>query len=411
MADYETGLNLVRPLMQDSILLANCSIRLCFKTDSGLQKLARATVFASTTENTVPVPEGAFSTPFRFQDLPLELRYRILSFTDLATPFQEVEWHPEHGMYWRIKPRGFLSWHNPSIQHGAFDFHAQQVAPPRHRTEEHWTVDYKRTPSCWEMSHPCGCFCKAYHAAYSTMHQCNCWAPPKALFLVSKAMRHESSKVFFNSNRIIVTSPGNERWLGVESAPVQLAATIFFNTAIAKEMLYHLRFLEIVLPPFGIRSRCPYCPVDSVQWRTWIQTIEYMKEHLDLSKLTIRLWFAAWLPENRLSVPKYREEMDEAESRTIEETYMNIVEPLRRLQGLRQFFADFTDPMWWTADESYRGRKAHFRALEDRAEKTVMGEHYDGIASGKQQITESRWEREHMIRGDGIAGADSSDWD
>ena len=72
------------PLKQ--LKLSKCTLRLNEKYIPELEYLARQAVLRATSHN------PAIRDPFRFLDLPTELRQRILSFTDLVTPFREIEW-------------------------------------------------------------------------------------------------------------------------------------------------------------------------------------------------------------------------------------------------------------------------------------------------------------------------------
>ncbi|KAI0486657.1 hypothetical protein F4859DRAFT_526887 [Xylaria cf. heliscus] len=78
--------------------------------------------------------------PFRFCDLPTEVRLNILEYTDLLTPTREVRWDPITG--YKVQPRG--RWENRA------------------------------------------------------------WQPPRALFLVSKAFYTQARKIFFKHNQIVV---------------------------------------------------------------------------------------------------------------------------------------------------------------------------------------------------------------
>jgi len=57
---------------------------------------------------------------------------------------------------------------------------------------------------CWAKSPLLGCYCRARHSAASTIYRCDCWAPPTAFFLASRALREDAILVFFGMNRIVV---------------------------------------------------------------------------------------------------------------------------------------------------------------------------------------------------------------
>lgn len=121
--------------------------------------------------------EGAYQSKLetgrRLLTLPRELRFRILSYTDLITPLKEVEWSRDSGdsgtfvaLYPRCRILRRLRC-PPHIRHG------------------------RRFFNCWAASHSkpgIGCFCQVRHSAASST--CMFWAPPTALFPASLSQTH-----------------------------------------------------------------------------------------------------------------------------------------------------------------------------------------------------------------------------
>ena len=70
-------------------------------------------------------------------------------------------------------------------------------------------------------------------------------------------MRDEAESVFHSKNRIVIT-PGDRCDLAPKENPDRLEVSVFFNT-FRPPTFRHLRFLEIVIPPF----ETGYCPDDS----------------------------------------------------------------------------------------------------------------------------------------------------
>lgn len=145
-------------------------------------------------------------------DLPAELRYQILEYTDLITPVKEVEWNPRDGYYMRCR--------NDSCTHYWGPWFAQLACPsmadwvpndhvPCDQGLYHHSYQFR---NCWQSlaDRACrrGCFCRRHHAAYSLStpgRQCICWLPPQPLFLVSKQLYQDAQFIFFSQNRIIIT--------------------------------------------------------------------------------------------------------------------------------------------------------------------------------------------------------------
>lgn len=390
VADNETGVKVVQPfLAEPEPVLAQCSIRLSHRWDLELQRLAERAVAATTEYDGPPrnLPGGKTLSSFRFLDLPTEIRHHILAYTELVTPFHEVEWNPSHGMYFRYKMTADITNPNPHSIHGSYG-----------ASNGLWRISETPYLACWEFSYPSGCFCSAHHAAYSTVHRCTCWAPPTPIFLASRAVREDALQIFFSRNRFVVAPTGGETRKAVSTSPTRLPISMFLTEVIPKEALRFLRFLEIVFPAFGELEPCAFCPSESLEWHDWIQTLESVKDKLDLPKLTIRAHFAWWLPAGGVggfaSAPPYRAHMTEAQSQAIQQSYSDTLTPLRTLRGLSRFFAHLPDPTEWVEGPG-RGDEGGMPVLEQKIERMVMSDEYDSAAAGKAHQTWSRWFEDH----------------
>lgn len=138
--------------LTDVPLLAGCSIRLSGRRDRELSKLAEQKIQMLT--GSWP-PRTTTSKPFRFLELPTELREHILAFTDLATPWHEMEWNPSGGMYWR-DPYGWLvgEWRTPQDAHGSRGEHpgyddpwAPCAFPRRGQSSVLWAEPLRDSPA------------------------------------------------------------------------------------------------------------------------------------------------------------------------------------------------------------------------------------------------------------------------
>lgn len=188
--DIEAARSAVRPF---SLFpeLRNCHIRLSRVPTSQLQQMAHDVVLEARRIISLQPSEdisgrAALTRPHktshsqlenesRLLALPRELRFHILKYTDLITPWKEVEWsrhRRDGGKYVALNytcgiTQGFAC--DPEIHHGC------------------------RFRSCWAASmsrrsdFSIGCFCQLRHSSCSTT--CACWAPPTALFLVSSSWK------------------------------------------------------------------------------------------------------------------------------------------------------------------------------------------------------------------------------
>lgn len=171
--DLETAREVLKPMSLFSNL-RNCHLRLSRIPTPQIQRIAHEMVLktrglAVSTE----VEETSPSEPpigSRLLTLPRELRFRILSFTDLITPWKEVEWSTDRsggGKYIALYPRcGILEGIGcyPHIHYGCQFYNC-------------WPAHNRLSKA------GIGCFCRVRHSAASST--CLCWAPPTPLFLVS----------------------------------------------------------------------------------------------------------------------------------------------------------------------------------------------------------------------------------
>jgi hypothetical protein len=236
VADVETAKQVVKPLK--GRIFRDCSIRLGPKKHGCLANFAR-----TSSKEAVGLIDEPPSGHFRFMELPKEIRSRIFTYSDLVTPFCEVEWNRIDG--YRIR------YVDERICHGKYE-----CGPP----ERHHACEFR---DC-KRDFFTGCFCMRYHASYST--RCRCWSSPTPLFLVCRGMREESAAVFFRYNRFVITPPSK--------ASKVFDSSVLLTEVIPITALYHLRFLEVVfhssikrlfysLPQFtkiglelGVASKC-----------------------------------------------------------------------------------------------------------------------------------------------------------
>ena len=178
--DFETAKAIMEPLLDWRLpTVASCNIRLGQNCNLALYELACKAAAQAMRQS---MEDQSFQKPFRFLDLPLELQYQILEYTDLVAPRREITWNPKDGFY---------------LHYGRL-FCEDNNCPP----EIHSSCQLR---NCHQVLDN-GCFCRRYHAAFFPI--CNCWCTSMPLFLVSRSFRAHAQHVFFPKNRFVVMPCG-----------------------------------------------------------------------------------------------------------------------------------------------------------------------------------------------------------
>jgi hypothetical protein len=206
-----------------------------------------------------------------------------------------------------------------------------------------------------------GCFCRRRHAAFS--FTCNCWAPPTSLFLVCRALYRDAQFVFFSGNRFVVydfhatfacsalppiqCEPWNPETTNSDKYyPFErLTASYFLRDAVPADCLAHLRFLELVFPPYVPHG----WPVEKhpaiLDWR---DTVIWLRGKVNAPALTIRVVFADF----QLQVIG-RRSLSRDQGRRILKGYIHILRALRYLvkdDGLAALYVQAAYPWRWTSN-------------------------------------------------------------
>ncbi|KAI1352603.1 hypothetical protein F5Y01DRAFT_92576 [Xylaria sp. FL0043] len=201
-------------------LLARCSIRLNSERNDFLHELA-----CSSARALMGVSDALPSTFHQYLQLPVELRLKVLQYTDLVTPWTHVTWRHQ---------KGFGVETPKCCRAGIFHMRFVKVYTPgapepgKNDGLSNWICsdkEYRPFGHSWDWNHyacqfrPCqretvwysgtGCFCSAYHAAYTP--SCNCWRSPRSLFMVSKQFSEEAWFVFLSSNHFEFLGHGSSR--------------------------------------------------------------------------------------------------------------------------------------------------------------------------------------------------------
>ncbi|KAB5566356.1 hypothetical protein GE09DRAFT_1106407 [Coniochaeta sp. 2T2.1] len=232
-------------------------------------------------------------SPFRFLDLPPEVRLHILGYTDLVTPLSTVSW--ELGLMHDFSRRRLLmgtcendfEWMDgpPHTEckppyDGCYPRDHERCDPytclrePQcpHQFRKCWRCPHYGCQflKCWSRSAG-GCFCRALHTAYSTL--CRCWRPPTDLFLVSRLFCNDARAVFYSLNHFIVESV---YWDHRLPRPPRHPASIFLRDAVPTGALGHLRSLEICSLHF---DRYPFG--EDIADQDWQRTVNYLRDKIN----------------------------------------------------------------------------------------------------------------------------------
>ncbi|KAI3398789.1 hypothetical protein diail_8480 [Diaporthe ilicicola] len=368
--------------------LKGCHIRLCRQHSTQIQEIANDAVLkargisAATESRTALKAPGASGSGSRLLALPRELRFRILEYTDLITPWREVTWNRCSAQY-------------SASRTGCRNVDGMGMTCPP------WVHHGCQFSRCW-VTFPepsMGCFCGVAHSASSST--CRCWAPPSKLFLICKDLYYDAQVIFFSGNRFVVHDFNPVfAW---EHPPIptdggypndRFAISVFLKDIVPNGCLSLLRFVEIVFPPYPHDS-WPQDGDDALE--DWIDCIHRLKYNANISALTLRLYMA----DTSDSRPQTdREELTKEDGQKVLKGYMRILGPISELGdlGLARFYAHFVWPWTWTEDVQSRVREGDSQwllrkeaALKERAERCVMGGRYSALNAGDVEPRECLW--------------------
>ena len=205
-------------------------------------------------------------------------------------------------------------------------------------------------------------------------------------------------EVFLKANRfVIVPECGSGRVatrVVVDRTPERMPAALFLTQVVPLAGLRHLRFLEVVFPPF----LTPWMLAHEPAYRQWQDAIAIVQNHLTIPALTLRVYFADKLPyDDPSSGSLFRNRMTKEQAMEIYKSYMRVLMPLQGLKGLSKLFIHAAWPWEWTQRGKWRRteqRDAVQRQVSDverRLEMMVMGMSYESERAGKGELGKSQW--------------------
>ncbi|KAJ5816309.1 hypothetical protein N7447_008542 [Penicillium robsamsonii] len=253
-----TAKSVVEPLRHFPVL-SSCHIRLGSfnRRKYAIQMIAMKA--AKQAMGQIPTPVQ----PFRFFDLPTEIRLLVYQYTDLISPLNKLQWDPDHG--YTVDPSFCPPECSPPYDTCHPNVHRDCGSPnvPRCHCRHGLSNWHGGMPYCWTCTHYACQFntCKAQPAhgtdlglsccgaktsAYSPA--CHCWKPPVALFSTSRAIREETQRVFFSQNAFEIPHYKSYSYTAeAEAAPERCAAAVFLAEVVPADLLPYLSKLTISL--------------------------------------------------------------------------------------------------------------------------------------------------------------------
>ena len=314
--DAETAQEVIEPMRQLPLLSA-CSIRLSTGPDHNLRRMAIKATHELTGRSSPPPPSP------RLPQLPHEIQIQILQHTDLVAP-HDLRWVPGQGFIClsrspsdkdRIWAQGPFTLNSCEMCFG--------VHKPRHRLERQ-------------------------HLKIACASQCSCWRFPSELFLVSSAYHREATRTFYSSNHFYIYGD-------IEHSTYERDKCPQFIQQLPQDARQYLRSLQFLLPATAKWSQ-----------NDWKQDILLLKGSVELSRLTITIDQSLW-----------RDRSTELQNESVWERILGIVEPFRRLTGLKDFFVHLDHPKNRQNNKKLRSK------WEKILERRVMGRSYDSEERGK----------------------------
>jgi hypothetical protein len=380
--DSESTRLILQPLNEHPGVLKECHIRLDpFRNGCTSNLAEEAALRAKGLDRDT-------ESPFRFLDLPAEIRSNILTFTDLVTPTGEVQWSAKKGF-------GTISAHSWC----GIGLHDDSVGAVEHAFQ-FWACQ------SWHPSLDVP-FCRADMSAYSS--RCKCWMPPKSLMLVNRSMYQDAMAVFYRCNRITVLPDPNavEAYIG-PGMRGRLNASRFITRHVEPMMLSYLRHLEFVFPGawWTGASVDPENP-DFLDWRF---AIDHLRAQANLAGLKLivhmRLKFERYHPPPRTYDHRRIFELHFTNGGSLQfagsKTHLLWLQPLKVLRegGLQRLFV-FLEWTWhWTPSNACSPHRCRFdpspvdectKEMEVWLEKRVMGDDYDSSKMGKMGEYPGQW--------------------
>ncbi|ORY04578.1 hypothetical protein BCR34DRAFT_633984 [Clohesyomyces aquaticus] len=334
---------------------------------SGLSRLVRKTL-SRVTQTT-----SHHGSTFRYLDLPPELRFRILEYTELVST-EDIDWNPVRSK--RVPD------HISCGCEEEFGFEAiKHVGGCVCRELIYDSIKFGNERCCRECRpsmEPGLCFCLFRTFNFST--SCVCSTRLHPLLLVSQRVRQDAIPIYYSRNRFVILPYGSPPLSQIKWDPVgwryrymfpegHRSELSIFISSIPPYALQHIRWLEWVLPAFPSN----YLQEDTIAWRDYLDTLQVMSLAMNLTSLTLSITMSEY---DVHGIGEYAIPVGTMES------FERVITPVHQLHGLKDCF------IYLRGDFYPAGRVFH----EGRLERFVMGSGYDSSRRGKpaERFTEYR---------------------
>jgi hypothetical protein len=334
------------------------------------------------------------SSPFRFFDLPPEVRWNVFRYTELAMPLGEVQWTPHRGFE--------VACTACSCSTGAGCGEVDTI----HLCREVLTCPARvgRYPCCSQKQSAASVNC--YH-----------WQGPLPLMLVSRAMNAEATAFFYSHNRVTILPRlrivrPNGRPSIVYDFPQENALALFVRRlATPSDVLRHLRRVEVIYPGLDVRTAKGLQASALAFRQSWWQAVDDLARYANVPGLTL----AVHLYKSPVH-PFYDDEghaLPFVSESDLHAVYGEILAPLRALTrlGMRRLFVHLEWPSNYSSprlrDELVRKRPHHRIGVdrefhwvpganartveaEENLERFIMGMEYESSLRGKDVLMPSQ---------------------
>ncbi|KAI1390689.1 uncharacterized protein F4822DRAFT_394168 [Hypoxylon trugodes] len=313
------------------------------------------------------------ASPFRFFDLPAEIRRNILEFSDLVAPYNEIYWNADQGF--SISVWTFRCWGDNC------DEHLHRGCPFI------FCADFYPVST--------GNICYQLRSGYSS--HCHCWEIPRALLLANRSLHREALQVLYGCNRIIVLpSEGPAAFSTPQFIRRRLDISKFITKHMRPESLHYLRTIEFVFPPLTFESNL----VSDESYALDLDfAIDHLKRYADIPKLTVVACMATVnIMRDGDSKAIHRELINSGgDIASVLRTHTRMLDSLRGFQGMRGFFVHLEWTWHWflmhqvvgsSLPDSFDGE---IDRMEAWLEKHFMGNNYNSKAVGKMNLQPSVW--------------------